>query len=197
MLIDLDEVATGVLVNAIALVGRRLSKTVEGWRGRGRMELYDIRWFETYRLTKRIPNLPQIESASAERLANILQRDEIHAALQELLAVRLTDAPDTDAKLARDVLCRTLAIADYDITAPIAGALADYYDNQIRAVVANLKADDSKLLAQIRLEAFAARLVSIVGAIERHAAALAARPGERDAAPFLVSYRPPVINPHR
>jgi hypothetical protein len=196
MLIDLDEVATGVLVNAIALVGRRLSKTVEGWRGRGRMELYDIRWFETYRLTKRIPNLPQIESASAERLANILQRDEIHAALQELLAVRLTDAPDTDAKLARDVLCRTLAIADYDITAPIAGALADYYDNQIRAVVANLKADDSKLLAQIRLEAFAARLVSIVGAIERHAAALAARPGERDAAQFLVSYRTQVIDHH-
>lgn len=198
--LPIDEVATGVLVNAIAVVGRRLSKVIGGWRGRGRMEdLYTARWFETYRLTSRMPPLPAMEPASAERLADVLRGNEIQAALQELLAVRLTDAPEAEATRAHQVLWQTLATADYDV-APFAGVLAEFYDHQICALVAHLEADDrkldNKLLAQIRLEAFATRLISIVRAIERHAAALAARPSQPSEAQFLASYRAQVIDHH-
>jgi hypothetical protein len=49
MLINIDEVVTGALVNAIALAGRRISVAVDGLRGRRRVsDLTAARWFETY-----------------------------------------------------------------------------------------------------------------------------------------------------
>ena len=197
-MINFDEVAAGALVNAIALVGRRLSTAVDNWRGRGRLEdISTARWFETYRLTDRVPQLLVMESGAAERLADKLRGDEIQAALQELLATRLTDAPEVQATGARHVLWQTLTSTDPSL-APIAAALAQYYDDQICALVARLEADDHdrRLLTQIRLEAFATRLIYIVGAIERHAAALAVRPNQRTEAGFLVSYRRQVIDHH-
>lgn len=196
MLINLDEVATGALVNAIALVGRRFSLAVESRRGRKRTDdLHTARWFQTYRLTSHIPELPMTAPGSAERLAATLRGDEVQAALQELLATRLTDAPETEASRARQVLHLTLVSGDPD-AASFARMLVDYYDDQISALVARLEADDRKPLEQIRLEAFATRLVGIVGAIERHAAALAARPAQRTEASFLASYRRHVIDQH-
>jgi len=46
------------------------------------------RWFETFRLTESLPELPDLSSASGERLAVVLSGAEVQAALQELLAVR-------------------------------------------------------------------------------------------------------------
>ena len=193
MLVNIDEVATGVLVNAIAVAGRRLSAAF-GYMPRRRREhdLTVARWFGTYELTSQLPDLPNLTAAAEERLAAILGSDEFQAALQELLAARLTDAPDTDATRAREVLGLTLIATDPEIVQ----ALTNYYDDEICALVARLEADDPPLLTQIRADAFATRMVSILNAIERHTAALSARPSQRTESDFLARYRRHVAEQH-
>jgi hypothetical protein len=175
MLVTIDEVATGALVNAIAVAGRRLSVAFTFMRRQRGHDLTIARWFGTYELISQVPDLPDLDDAARERLAAVLGGEEFQAGLQELLAVRLTDAPDADADRARDVLGLTLTGTD----PAVAQAVTDYYDNEIGALVARLEADDAPLLAQIRFDAFATRIVSILNAIERHTAALTARPDQR------------------
>ena len=167
MLIIPDEVVTGAVVNAIAVTGRRIGAALGKPRGRRAEDLDIAQWFETFRLTAVVPDLPDLAPALRDRLAAILEGDEIQAALQELLAARLTDAPDTDAARAREAVTLTLTVG-----APEAGPAADvpagYYDDQICALVARLGVYEPAALAQIRTEAFAARVVAILGAIERH-----------------------------
>lgn len=170
MLIIPDEVVTGALVNAIAVVGRQISKAASGLR-KPDAGLATARWFETFRLTGTLADQPDLSPASRDRLAEVLSGAEIQAALQELLAARLTDAPETDASLARDAVRTTVTTADPDAAA-FAGALAEYYDDQICGLVARLEAEEPPLLAQIRSEAFSSRIISILHAIERHTAAL-------------------------
>jgi hypothetical protein len=120
MLINLGDVIDGALVNAIALAGRKLSMAVGGLRGRRRADDASVaRWFETYSLTGTPLDLPGLSEDLAQRLAVVLGGDESQAALQELLAARLTDAPETDASAARQVLTLTLISAEAD-AAPVA-----------------------------------------------------------------------------
>lgn len=118
MLVNFDEVVAGALVNAIAVVGRQVSKAAAGLR-KTDAGLATARWFETFRLTGTPPDLPGLSAAAVERLAEVLGGDEIQAVLQELLAVRLTDAPETDAARARDALQAALDAAD-----PVSGAVS-------------------------------------------------------------------------
>jgi uncharacterized protein YidB (DUF937 family) len=173
MLINPDEVVTGALVNAIAVVGRQISKAASGLR-KPDEDLATARWFETFRLTGSLPELSDFPPASGERLVEVLSSDEIQAALQELLAVRLTDAPETDASRAREAVHAALSAAHLDSTS-LAEALAGYYDDQICSLVARLEAEEPPLLAQIRSEAFSSRMISILHAIERNTAARAGK----------------------
>ena len=196
MSINIGDVVDGALVNAIALTGGRVSAAIQGYRGRRRAEDLSVaRWFGTYRLTSEVPDLPELSPALTLRLADLLRGDEIQAALQELLAARLTGAPEKDAASARQALSLTLT-ADGPGTGLAGDALAGYYDDQIGALVARLEADDPALLAQIRGDAFATRMINILNAIERHTAALTARPDQRTEASFLSRYRRHVIDQH-
>jgi hypothetical protein len=196
MLINIGEVADGALVNAIALAGRRISMAAGGLRGRRRADDVSVaRWFETYSLTGTPPDRPGLPDELAQRLADVLGGDEFQAALQELLAARLTDAPEADASAARRVLIVTLIATEAD-AAPVAEMLADYYDDQISALVARLEADDPPLLAQIRSSAFSTRMINVLNAIERHTAALTTRPAPRTEASFLSGYRRHVVTRH-
>jgi hypothetical protein len=196
MLINIGDVVDGALVNAIALAGRRIAIAVGGLRGRRRADDVSVaRWFETYSLTGTPPDLPGLSEDLAQRLADVLHGDEFQAALQELLAARLTEAPETDASAARRVLIVTL-IANAADAAPIAEMLAGYYDDQICALVARLEADDPPLLAQVRSDAYATRMINVLNAIERHTAALTTRPAPRTEASFLSSYRHHVMTRH-
>ncbi len=195
MLIIPDEVVTGAVVNAITVAGRRISAALAKPRGRRAEELDIAQWFETFRLTESVPDLPDLAPALRDRLVAILGGDEIQAALQELLAARLTDAPETDAARAREVVALTLTVGAPE-AGPAAGILAGYYDDQICALVARLGVYEPAALAQIRAEAFATRMVAILDAIERHTAALSARPGHHTEASFLSSYRSHVTDQH-
>jgi NACHT domain len=192
MLINIGDVIDGALVNAIALAGRRVSMAAGGLRRRRADDISTARWFETYSLTGSPPGLPGLSDDLTQRLAEVLKGDEFQAPLQELLAARLTDAPETNASAARQVLITTLIVNVAD-AAPVAEELADYYDDQICALVARLEADDSPLLAQVRSEAFSTRMINVLNAIERHTAALTTRPTARTEASFLSSYRRHVI----
>jgi NACHT domain-containing protein len=196
MLISIGEIVDGALINAIALTGRRISVAVGGQHGRRWIQdLTVARWFETYHLTGVAPALPELSPALTQRLPEVLRGDEIQAALQELLAARLTDAPETDAADARQVFCLTLIAADPE-AGPAADALAGYYDDQICALVARLEGADPPLLAQIRSEAFSTRMINVLNAIGRHTAALTGRPNRRSEARFLASYGRHVIDQH-
>ena len=56
MLIIPGEVVTGALVNAIAVVGRQMSKAVAGVRKWD--DVATARWFETFRLSGTLPDHP-------------------------------------------------------------------------------------------------------------------------------------------
>ena len=134
MLINLSDVVDGALVNAIALAGRRISVAVDGLRGRRRADdLTAARWFETYSLTTEHRPASACPRHWRSGSAAILSGDEIQAALQELLAARLTDAPETDAASARQVLSLTLNRGRCRPGSP--SRWPSYYDDQICALV--------------------------------------------------------------
>lgn len=196
MLINITDIIDGTLVNAIAATGRMLAGSASDGRSRRSADDLDIaRWFETYRFTSEVPTLPAMSTATAERLAEGLRGDEIQAALQELLAARLTDAPEMDAAAARQVFILTMVGADPD-AAPYADILVSYYDDQISDLVARLEGQDAKMLAQIRSEAFATRMINVLNAIARHVAALSGRQDRRTEDSFLVSYRRHATDQH-
>jgi hypothetical protein len=196
LIINIGDVIDGALVNAIALAGRRISMTAGGLRGRRRADdVSAARWFDTYSLTGTPPDLPGLSDDLARRLADVLRGGEFQAALQELLAARLTDASEPDATAARQVLTLTL-IANAPNAAAVADDLAGYYDDQICELVTRLEADDPPLLGQIRSGAYSTRMINVLNAIERHTAALTTRPSLRTEASFLSSYRGHVITRH-
>jgi hypothetical protein len=116
--------------------------------------------------------------------------------LQALLAARLTDAPEADATKAREAVRLGLGHQRPKELAHAAGILyaeqlSEYFDNKICALVANLEGRVGLArLAQVRAEAYNARIVALLGAIERQVAALAdpGRGGHAEVE-FLKRYR--------
>ena len=156
-------------------------------------------WANTERLVREAlaeiaadPELPELSEDEAVELAAAVSQPEVQGALQALLAVRLTDAPETDAARAREAVRLALARA----TDPVPGAayaarLSEYFDDKITALVGMLEGRVGYAgLAQVRAEAYNARIVALLGAIERQVAALA-DPGRRTQAEaeFLGRYR--------
>jgi hypothetical protein len=193
--INIDEVGIKALTTAIGVLGPRIAAAAAKPRGRRADDLAIARWFETYRITAEFPDLPDLSPPLAEGLADLLRGDDTQAALQELLAARLTDADDAEATRAREVFCLTLSTADPAV-AQFGPPLAEFYDDQISSLVARLEAAEPTMLAQIRSEAMSARMIAILRAIERHTAALTARPNPRTEASFLASYRSHVRDQH-
>ena len=76
MMINIDEVTTGVLTSAIGTAARWLGTAASAaWSGRGRAaeDLAVARWFETYKLTARIPpDTSDMSPAAMARLAELL-----------------------------------------------------------------------------------------------------------------------------
>lgn len=197
LIISIDEVATELLVNAISAAGRWLgtaAAATRSERGSATKDLAVVRWFETYELVDRAPQLPEISVNSASRLMDLLRGNGAQAAIQELLAVRLTDGPNADAKLARDAFVATLPEANDLEISGCAQALASYYDDEISELVGRIA--NTPLLTQIRSEALSGRMIAVLHAIERHTAALASRPALRTEADFLTRYPAHVADQH-
>jgi len=184
--LDLTEVADGTLISAVGAFGRWLAAAVSKPGGRQAEDLLIARWFEIDHFTKTVPEFPGMSEADGQRLARILGGDEIQATLQELLCARLTDAAEAYARGAREAFRLTLVTADSGFAA-CAEKLADYYDDRISGLVADLEAAEPSALPQIRAEALSSRMIAVLDAIARHTAALAAADTRTEPA-FLTSY---------
>ena len=206
MLVNPTDIADGVLVNAIWAVGQMVAQPRAGRRAAVNIDIAS--WADTEALIKEaLPDLPLelsgLTAADAEELVAALKRNEVQGALQALLAARLTDAPETDATKAREAV--RLALSQHrpnelalDLSALYAEQLSEYFDEKICAVVANLEGRVGLAgLAQVRAEAYNARIVALLGAIERQVAALAdpGRGGYAEAE-FLKRYRRQVRQNH-
>lgn len=195
----LNDVVAGVLIDVIYHTGRRLAVALTTSRGRRyRDEIELVRWFDTYRLADSSPVLPELPAdVTVEMLADVLGRDEFHSVLHELMAVRLTDAPESDAGQVRRALGLTVSAALPGVdTGTLADALFDYYDYRICELVGRLEAANTAALARIRQEALAARTIAVLHAIERHTAALAGQTDPRADAAFIARYCRHVADHH-
>lgn len=192
----ISEIVAGVLVNAITATGQRLGTAVLAAPSRkGAEDLAVARWFDTYRLTGEPPELPGLSAAMTDRLGVRLQGNEIQAVLHELLAARLTDAPEADVDRIRILFDWTLSADDEEL-ASVAADLFDYYDGQVADLAGRLEGSEPALLRQIREEALSARMIAILHAIERHTAALSSQRGQRSQDDFLTRYRRHVTEQH-
>ena len=191
-----EGMAYGVLFNAIAVTGQQIAKAVRKTRRSRREDDSAIaRWFDAYQLTSRGLDLPGLPAELAGQLAAVLDSDETQAAVHDLFAVRLARATAMDAARAREAFRLTLTTVAPG-AADVADILADYYDDQIRELVARLESQEPALLEQIRSEALPTRIVAVLRAIERHTAALTSRPGLNSEAGFIATYRQHVIEQH-
>jgi hypothetical protein len=82
--------------------GRLISAAIPGSHvGDG---LRAARCFEIFRMNGTLPGQPDLSRTSRDRLAGTLRSGDMRAARQRLLAVRLTDAPETGVPRARDAV---------------------------------------------------------------------------------------------
>jgi hypothetical protein len=206
MLLNPTEIADGILVNAIWAVGQMVVRPRSGRRTAANMDL--VSWADTEALIREaLPDIPLqlsgLTTADAEPLSVALERNEVQGALQALLAVRLTDAPEIDAAKAREATRLALgqdrpAEPALALSARYAEQLTDYFDAKICAIVADLQGRVGLAgLRQVREEAYNARIVALLGAMERQVAALAdpGRSGHAEAE-FLKRYRRQVQQIH-
>lgn len=193
-----SQIVSGILVNVIATSGRWLSRAAYSPRGRSKEMIETAQWFNTYKLTEASPDLPELPvGVTADSLTDALTSDELQANLHELLAVRLTDAPERDVAYVRSSFTAALfaQLPGTDMT-PLANVLFDYYDDEICTLVGRLEGMAPTVLSQIRSEAFCARIVAVLGAIQRHAASSTARVDAESEERFLNSYRRHVVDLH-
>src|SRR5450755_2299772 len=93
----LDETAAELLASVIIAAGIRLLMTRPPPRGRMQADIDLARWFDTYALNN--VSLPALsEYVGDDQLAALLQGNAIQAVLHELLAARLTDAPEAEVE---------------------------------------------------------------------------------------------------
>jgi hypothetical protein len=198
MPVILDEVVAGVLTEAIAAAGRRMATAPSPRSRRYKESLSLVRWFETYRLTERVPNLTDIvRNCDPDAIADTLHSDSVDALLHELLAVRLTDAAQRDAarvKSSWDITWSRL-MPGID-TNKFATRIFEYYDDEICTMVGQLEGTEPALLSQMRAEGYWTRIIAILHAIERHAAALASQPSLEDDTAYINRYKRHVVQHH-
>jgi hypothetical protein len=141
--------------------------------------------------------MPDLTEGEVAILESALQRHEVQGALQALLTARLTDAPEQDASQAREAVRLAISQAllvgrqsppatvqqqsrpavpelfDRKQSEHVGGLLSEYFDEKISGLVASLEGRVGFAgLAQVRAEAYSARIVAVLGAIERQVAAL-------------------------
>jgi hypothetical protein len=196
MLVNIDDVATGVLVDAVAATGRLLIVPVAAFRRRrSEKDVAILRWLDNYEPTGEGPGLPDLPPHLSERFSAVLRSDEVRAVLQELLAARLTGAPGAEVEKVHIIWEKTLSSSECD-AGVIADKLFSYYDDKIQAMIRQLEGHDKALLQQIRDDAKSARLFSVLNAIERHTAVLSAPFESNGDKEFLINYRRQVIEQH-
>lgn len=178
----LDETAAEVLASVLTAAGRGLRLALAAPRGRERADIDVARWLDTYALSDvALSTLPG--GLPEDGLEAFLLGNDIQAILQELLAARLTDAPEAEAER----LLGLFTASGRGLLSDVGlAALFEFFDEQVCALVVRVSSADPGLLHQIRQDAYLAR---IVAAIDRHVAVCEGRLDSTDDRDFVVRYR--------
>jgi hypothetical protein len=195
--IDVDEFVTELAVSIVCSLGQKLAtplRTLKDRRVRDDLEL--ATWLNTYKLIEPIPlGLPPCPRECTEAdLDELLKRDDVHAVLYELLAARLSDAPQLDIGRLRAAMQRIDIARVNTWPTEYLGALFDAFDRILSGVASRLEKERPRDLMQIRAQAHTARIAALLGAIERHVEVLAGETDPTAERDFLDGYRRHLID---
>ena len=249
----LAEIAGGVLVDVIVATGRWLAASAMSGTGGGKRARRDAEvavWFGTYEL---VANAPPLPPGVPEDAAGVwLRGNDVHALLHELLATRITDAPETDVARLRTAFRRTAHTAldprprgpgrpgrppapppeaadpppaveppapvapgadgdrsgaagaepsgpgmgGLEVAGSAADAVFDWADGEICELVARFEARDPQRWRAARTDAFGARVVAVLNAIDRHLTALDGGADPEADAAWAARYRAQALRAH-
>ncbi|MCX5560735.1 NACHT domain-containing NTPase [Streptomyces sp. NBC_00038] len=184
-----------MIASVIGATAMRLGVTLKSLGSRALKEDEEvIKWFNTYRIAESTPQFSDLPAGIEEgELCRILESSGFHSVIHELLAARLTDAPEVDVQDIQKVFELTLGYANPAVDlSGLAEALFDYYDTEICSIVGRIQGASPEFLPRLRSDAFAARMVSSLKALERRLHSYEAADPERDRE-FLRGYRNHVL----
>ena len=184
-----EQVAAGLLVDAIAATGRQISVALVNSQGRKTRENVDIAtWFNTYALVDRaLPDMPP--NVNESQLADKLRTNEIQALIQEVLAARLSDAPEGTVQRIKQTFVH---ICGSDYSADI----FDHIDEHIADLVVAISTTKPSIVQSIRTTAHFTRINATLEAIERHLASLSRQYDPVTDSEYVSRYRNHVKDHH-
>jgi hypothetical protein len=193
-------VVAGVLVSAISTFAKWLKTESDAPHGRHLKELSQLAlWFDTYQID---PSTDTALTALAglqgiNRIAECISDNNVQACIHELVAVRLTAAPEADVEKIRNNLRQTIELdSEMEIDDKLIDALFSYYDGKICDIVGELAGAQPALFAVARQDAFSARIVAVLSSIEMHAVALSGAISLQDRRNFIANYQRHVVDLH-
>jgi hypothetical protein len=193
----LEAALAEVLGDAVTAAGTWLAKAVAASRGRpGERDRAIAEWFDEYELARGLAVVPVLpDGLREETVAAWLESHETRAILQELIVVRLTDAPPTDIDRVRQNLryacLDTFPELGTEISYNLSDAIFEAADHEILELMGRIESSNPKFRQKVRQGAFAGRSMALLQAIERHTDSQAertpaARIKERE---FIEQYR--------
>jgi hypothetical protein len=188
-MVPLEEVLSGLMVDSIAALARQAATAVPPIVGRRkRADIEIASFFNSYALADRAFPTPPAD-VDENRLIEQIRGNEAQALIQELLAVRLSDAPEIVAQRLKKQFVNVCETS-------FAGKLFDELDAQACNLVIHISTVQPQLLKQIREEAYFTRLNATLEAIQRHLAAMQGPRNPQEEREYLENYRQHVIEHH-
>jgi adenylate kinase family enzyme len=181
----LEDIVVGmlgnVLSNVLSTTARQLglARRAAGER-RHHADLELATYFNTYTFAENAESglgrrlAAAISDVEVDAVTERLASDRCHAVLHELLAARLTDAPEQQLDRLRSSFSRALwplGDLDRDAAKEVADAAFDYFDEKLCEVVGRLEGALPDAAGRLRNRAIGHRIIAILDAIERHEAA--------------------------
>ncbi|MBO3748904.1 NACHT domain-containing protein [Streptosporangiaceae bacterium NEAU-GS5] len=195
----LEEAVGGLIVETATLMAKQVNLAARAGGREARVNLELVRWFDTYQLIDAPAFDIESPDIPAGRIADALATSAVQALVFELLAVRLTDAPEIEVERLETAFGHVLGAELADLRTPaddLAESLFEALDRRVRTLVARLPSDASGPLPLIRNEALLGRLNITLSAIERHCAALAGQYNPAADRDFITRYRRQVKTQH-
>lgn len=182
-----EDVIVGALGNLVSEVVSATARQLEATRfasnkRRHRRDLVLAGYFSTYEFAQiEAPGLVRhlaatIGASDIDAVTQRLASDRSHAVLHELLAARLTHAPEQHLEKLRSSFSGALwplGTLDRVAADKVADGAFTYLDDEIRAIVRRLEEALPNAAQQLRDRAIGQRIIAILDAIERHEAAIA------------------------
>jgi hypothetical protein len=163
----LEATLAEVLADAIAASGAWMSRAAHARRGRpSERDRAIAQWFDAFELAEGLAEVPALPGEiNEEDVAAWLTNHETQAVLQELIVVRLTDAPRIDLDRVQQNLryacLDTFPELDKSTACNLSDAIFGAADHEVIEIMGRLESRNATLLDKVREGAFAGRTVAL------------------------------------